>query len=148
MTGGIPLVFQPVITARKDTPVPFSNTAVTMQLPEAYAMNGQPLFPNGDSSAVPANTLIDLQRFQSDLKAQTGQVQLLSAGTFWRGYKNGYIGTYTLGVDHDFGPIKASAAYVGTSGIHLASVFSPNGYNGASPEFAPFTQFDAQGHPA
>jgi len=147
MTGGIPLVFQPLITATKDTPVPFSNTAVAMQLPEAYAMNGQPLFPNGDSSAVAANTLIDLQRFQSDLKAQTGQVQLLTAGTFWRGFRNGYIGTYTLGVDHDFGPVKASVAYVGTAGIHLASVFSPNGYNGASPEFAPFTEFDAQGHP-
>ena len=147
MTGGIPLVFQPVITATKDTAVPFSTTAVAMQLPEAYGMNGQPLFPNGDSSAVAPNTLIDLQRFQSDLKALTGQVQLLTAGTFWRGFKNGYVGTYTLGVDHDFGPIKASAAYVGTAGIHLSSVFSPNGYNGASPEFAPFTQFDAQGHP-
>jgi len=146
MTGGIPLVFQPVLTATKDTAVPFSNTAVAMQLPEAYAMNGQPLFPNGDSSAVPANTLIDLQRFQNDLKAMTGQVQLLTAGTFWRGFRNGYIGTYTLGVDHDFGPIKASAAYVGTAGIRLSSVFSPNGYNGASPEFAPFTQFDAEGH--
>jgi len=147
MTGGIPLVFQPILTATAGTPVPFSNTAVPLQVPEAYATNGQPLFPNGDSSAVAANTQIDLQRFQNDLKAQTGQVQLLTSGTFWRGFKNGYIGTYTLGVDHDFGPIKASAAYVGTAGIHLASVFSPNAYNGAEPGFAPFTQFDAQGNP-
>jgi len=50
-------------------------------------------------------------------------------------------------VDHDFGPIKAGAAYVGTAGVHLSSVFSPNGYNGASPQFAPFTHFDADGHP-
>ena len=147
LTGGFPLVFQPIITATKDTPVPFSHTAVPLELPAAYAMNGQPLFPNGDSSAVAPNTHIDLQRFQNDLKNLTGQVQLLTAPTLWRGFKNGYIGTYTLGVDHDFGSIKASAAYVGTAGIHLASVFSPNGYNGASPEFAPFTQFDAGGHP-
>jgi len=147
LTGGFPLVFQPIITATKDTPVPFSHTAVPLDLPAAFAMNGQPLFPNGDSSAVEPNTQIDLQRFQNDLKNLTGQVQLLTAPTLWRGFKNGYIGTYTLGVDHDFGPIKASAAYVGTAGIHLASVFSPNAYNGASPEFAPFTQFDAEGHP-
>lgn len=146
VTGGIPLVFQPLITATKDTAVPFKNTAVPLQLPEAYAMNGQPLFPNGDSSAVAANTQIDLQRFQDDLKTLTGQVQLLTAAMMWRGYRNGYIGTYTLGVDHDFGPVKASAAYVGTTGIHLPSVFSANGYGGAEPAFAPFTQFDATGH--
>jgi Carboxypeptidase regulatory-like domain len=146
VTGGIPLVFQPLITATKDAAVPFSNTAVPMQVPEAYATNGQPLFPNGNSSAVAANTQIDLRRFQNDLKAQTGQVQLLIAAMMWRGFKNGYIGTYTLGVDHDFGPMKATVAYVGTNGIHLPSVFSPNGYNGAEPQFAPFTQFDVSGH--
>lgn len=140
LTGGFPLVFQPILTATKGTPVPFSNTAVPLELPAAYAMNGQPLFPNGDSSAVEPNTQIDLERFQNDLKSLTGQVQLLTAPTIWRGFTNGYIGTYTLGVEHDFGPIKASAAYVGTAGIHLASVFLPNGYNGASLEFAPFTQ--------
>ena len=147
VTGGIPLVFQPIITATRDTAVPFSNTAVPLQVPEAYAINGQPLFPNGDSSKVAANTQIDIERLQNDLKNLTGQVQLLTSGTIWRGFRNGYVGTYTFGVDHDFGPVKASAAYVGTSGIHLASVFSPNGYNGAEPAFAPFTQFDAQGHP-
>jgi hypothetical protein len=147
VTGGIPLVFQPIITATKDTAVPFSHTAVALEVPEAYAINGQPLFPNGDSSKVPANTQIDLARFQNDLRNLTGQVQLLSAAAIWRGFKNGYIGTYTFEVDHDFGPIKASAAYVGTAGIHLPSVFSPNGYNGASPQFAPFAQFDSLGHP-
>jgi hypothetical protein len=35
---------------------------------------------------------------------------------------------------------------VGTAGIHLPSVFSANGFNGAEPKWAPFTQFDANGH--
>jgi hypothetical protein len=39
-----------------------------------------------------------------------------------------------------------SAAYVGTSGVRLADVFSPNGYSGADPAFAPFTKFDSTGH--
>ena len=148
VTGGIPLVFQPLITALPGTPVPFSNTAVPLALPEPYAVNGQLLFPNGDSSAVPANTQIDLKRFQSDLEALTPghQVQLLTAAPISRGFRNGYIGTYTLGIDHEFRGAKLSAAYVGTAGIHLASVFSPNGYGGADPAYAPYTQFGASGH--
>jgi len=145
VTGGIPLVFQPLITATQDTAVPFHNSAVPLQVPEAYASNGQPLFPNGDSSAVASNTQIDLQRFQNDLKNLTGQTQLLVASMISRSFRNGYIGTYTIGVDHDFGRMKASAAYVATAGIHLPSVFSPNGFNGADPGFAPFTQFGATG---
>jgi hypothetical protein len=146
VTGGIPFVVQPVVTATKDNAVPFHNTAVSIEVPEPYAIDGQPLFPNGDSSKVAANTQIDLRRLQNDLKALTGQVQLLSTGIIWRGFRNGYIGSYTFGVDHDFGPIKASAGYVGTAGIHLPSVFSANGFNGAEPKWAPFTQFDANGH--
>ncbi len=148
VTGGIPLVFQPLITALPGTPVPFSNTPVPLALPEAYAINGQPLFPDGDSSAVAANTPIDLKRFQADLEALTPghQVQLLTAAAIWRGFRNGYIGTYTFGVDHEFRGAKFSAAYVGTAGVHLAAVFSANGYSGADPAFAPFTQFDASGH--
>ena len=148
VTGGIPLVFQPLVTALPGTAVPFYNTPVSLSLPEPYTIGGQLLFPNGNSSAVAANTQIDLKRFQSDLEALTPghQVQLLTAAAISRGFRNGYIGTYTLGVDHEVRGVKFSAAYVGTAGIHLASVFSPNGYSGASPAFAPYTQFDASGH--
>jgi hypothetical protein len=41
--------------------------------------------------------------------------------------------------------VKFSASYVATAGIHLASVLLPNGYGGASPAYAPFTQFDSAG---
>ena len=69
-----------------------------------------------------ANTQIDLKRFQSDLEALTPghQVQLLTAAAISRGFRNGYIGTYSLGVDHEVRGVKFSAAYVGTAGIHLA----------------------------
>jgi hypothetical protein len=42
--------------------------------------------------------------------------------------------------------VKISASYVGTAGVRLASVLSPNGYGGAEPAFARYTQFDAAGH--
>jgi Carboxypeptidase regulatory-like domain len=147
VTGAIPFVFQPLVTALPGIPVPFQNTPVPLSLPPAYTTQGQLLFPTGDSSQVPANTPIDLQRFQSDLEALTPghQVQLLTVAAIDRKFRNGYIGTYTAGLDHDFGGVKFSLSYVGTTGVHLANVFSPNGYGGASPEFAPFTEFNSAG---
>jgi hypothetical protein len=147
VTGNFPLIFQPLITALPDVPVPFQNTFVPEVLPAVYTTSGQPLFASG-SANLPANIPIDLQRFQDDLAATTPghEVQLFSVGLISRHFRNGYIGTFTAGVDHDFGSVKVSAAYVGTVGVDLASVESPNGYGGADPAFAPFTQFNAQGH--
>src|SRR5271154_5668946 len=147
VTGNFPLVFQPLITALPDVPVPFQNAFVPEILPPVYTTSGQPLFASG-SANLPANIPIDLQRFQDDLAATTPghQVQLFTVGVISRHFRNGYIGTFTAGVDHDFGSVKVSAAYVGTVGVDLASVESPNGYGGADPASAPFTQFNAQGH--
>jgi hypothetical protein len=148
VTGGFPLVFQPLVTALPDVAVPFQNSVAPLTLPALYTTQGDLLFASGDSSKVPPNTEIDLQRFQNDLAALTPghEVQLFTAGVIARNFRNGYIGTWTAGVDRDFGSLKFSAAYVGTAGIHLASVFSPNGYAGADPAFAPFTQFNDSGH--
>ena len=147
VTGGIPFVFQPLATALPGAPVPFSNAIVPLALPEPYTTSGDLLFASGDTSKVASNTPIDIARFQSDLDALTpgAQVQLLTAATIARNFRNGYIGTFTAGLDHDFGAVKMSAAYVGTSGVRLASVWYPNGYGGAAPGFAPFTQFDSSG---
>jgi hypothetical protein len=148
VTGGFPLVFAPVITALPDVPVPFHSEVVPLTLPAPYTKQGQLLFGAGSSANVPANTRIDLQRFQNDLAALTPghEVQLFTTGVIDRNFRNGYIGAYTAAVDHEFGAVKLSAAYVATAGVHLASVVSPNSYGGADPAFAPFTQFDAAGH--
>jgi hypothetical protein len=148
VTGGFPLVFSPVVTALPNVPVPFSTTVVPLTLPAPYTTAGQPLFVSGSSANVPANTLIDVQRFQNDLAAVTPghEVQLFTAAVIDRNFRNGYIGTYTAGLDHDFGSVKFSAAYVATAGVYLASIFSPNSYSGADRAFAPFTQFNAAGH--
>jgi hypothetical protein len=147
VTGGIPFMVQPLVTARPGVPVEFQNTVVTMRLPPFYTTQGQPLFASGDSSKVPANTEIDLQRFQNDLAAITpgDEIQLFTVGVMARNFRNGYIGTYTAGIDQDLGNAKLSVAYVGIAGIHLGSMFSPNGYAGADAAFAPYTQFNAAG---
>jgi TonB dependent receptor len=148
VTGNFPLNFQPVITALPDVAVPFHNTAVSLALPEVFSTAGQPVFPSGDSSRAPANTQVDLQRFQNDLAAITpgNEVQLFNLGVIDRHFRNGYIGAYTAGVDHDFGNVKLSVAYVATAGIHLPTVYFPNGFTGAGPGFAPYTQFNTAGH--
>jgi hypothetical protein len=147
VTGGFPLTFQPVVTARANIPVPFSGSVVATTLPDPYTAQGQLLFPGGDSSKVPVNTEIDLQRYQNDLAAITPghEVQLFSPGVISRTFRNGYLAAYTAGFDQDLQKAKLSVAYVGTAGIHLPSVLSANGYTGASPEFAPYTQFDSTG---
>ena len=148
VTGGFPLTFQPVVTAKPGVPVPFTDAVVLPTLPEPYTTGGQLLFANGDSSQVPANTVIDLQRYQNDAAALTPghEVQLFQPGVIARSFKNGYLGTYTAGIDQDLGAVKITAAYVGLSGIHLGNGWFPNGYAGASPGFAPFTKFDTNGN--
>jgi hypothetical protein len=147
LTASIPYVFSTSITALAGVAVPFQNTFVPQNLPTAYNIQGQPIFPNGRTQDVPPNTEIDLPRFQKDLDALIpgNQVQLLQVTGIAKNFANGYIGSWTAGVDHDFGDFKFNASYVATTGIHLARVYWPNSYAGASPTFAPFTQFNSAG---
>ncbi len=148
LTGAIPLATSLYASALPNVPLPFQNSVVPVTLPPPYTTAGKLLFPNGDSSHVPPNTQVDLQRYQDDLRALTpgNQVQLLSMVGLARNFRNGYIESYTAGIDHDFRDFKFTAAYVATAGVHLSSVYSPNSYGGADPAFAPFTQFDSSGN--
>ncbi len=148
LTGAIPLATTLYASALPNVPLPFQNSVVPVTLPPPYTTAGKPLFPNGDASHVPPNTQVDLQRYQDDLTALTpgNQVQLLSMVGLAKNFRNGYIESYTGGVDHDFRDFKFTAAYVATAGVHLAAVYSPNSYGGADPAFAPFTQFDSSGN--
>ena len=147
LTAAIPFVFAPSIYAQPNEPIVFQNTFVPLQLPTAYNIQGQPIFATGRSQDVPANTVFDYVRFQTDLNALApGNVQLLNISGIAKNFGNGYIGSWTAGVDHDFRDFKLSASYVATTGIHLARAYNPNGYGGACQGFAPFTQFDSECH--
>jgi Carboxypeptidase regulatory-like domain len=138
LTAAIPYVFAPSIYAQPNEPIAFQNTFVPLPLPTAYNIQGQPIFATGRSQDVPA---------QTDLNALApGNVQLLNISGIAKNFGNGYIGSWTAGVDHDFKDFKFSASYVATTGIHLARVYNPNSYGGACQGFAPFTQFDSACH--
>jgi carboxypeptidase family protein len=147
VTGAFPFEFQPLVTALPGSPLSFQDSVTPLTLPPIYTTKGQLLFPNGSSSNVPANTPMDVPRFQNDLAAFTAgnQVQLFTAISVDPHLRNGYITSQTLGIDQELGSVKVSASYVGTTGVRLASVVSPNGYGGASPAFARYTQFSAAG---
>jgi len=147
LTAAIPYVFAPVIYAQPTEPINFQNEFVPLSLPTAYNVQGQPIFSTGRTQDVPSNTVFDYVRFQNDLNALApGNVQLLSIYGIAKNFGNGYIGSWTAGVDHDFRDFKFSASYVATTGIHLPRFYNPNGYGGACAGFAPFTQFDTECH--
>jgi hypothetical protein len=147
LTAAIPYVYAPYISALQGVPVPFQNTFVPVSLPTAYDVEGNPIFATGRTQDVPSNTQMDLPRFQTDLAALTpgDQVQLLTITGIAKNFGNGYIGSWTAGIDHDFRDVKVNASYVATAGIHLARVYSPNSYGGADPAHAPFTEFNSAG---
>jgi hypothetical protein len=148
LTGGLPYVLYPYFTAVPGGPVEFRDAVAPFPAPPILTPQGQPVFATQDTTSVPANTELDLQRLEDGLAAlspgQQAQPQLVYGMA--SDFQNGYIETYTAGVEHDFGEIKFDASYVGTAGVKLVGAIYPNNYAGADSRFAPFTRYDAAGH--
>ncbi len=149
LTASVPYLFNPFITAQPGSAVPFQNSVAVIPLPPAYDISGNLIFPNGQSTDAKPNTVMDLQRYQDAVAAEVPghQAQLPALSAVADNFRNGYIASYTLSVEHDIRDFTATVGYVGTTGIHLPYVFYPNSYTGADPAFAPFTKFDAAGKP-
>jgi hypothetical protein len=116
-------------------------------LPVAYAVNGGAIFASGDSKRVPANTVMDVQRYEQDLAALSPdqRVTPLWVSGISPDFRDGYIGMWTAGLEQKIDGVTLDADYVGTAGIRLPGMNYANGYPGADPAFAPYTQFDSAG---
>ena len=147
LTGGAPYVVNPRLTAAPGQPVLFGTTIVPQELPVAYTMGGQPVFASGSSKLVPGNTVMNVLRYEQDLAALSPdhKVTPIGIGGIENNFENGWMGTWTAGVERMFGGATVDAAYVGNAGIKLPVVAYPNGFSGASPAFAPYTEFDSSG---
>jgi hypothetical protein len=121
LTGGIPMAFTPYITALPGDPVPFQDSVTSYNVPPFYTPQGDMIFPNADTKTVPANTQIDVQRFEDELAAlgPGRQFHPLSIFGFTPNFRNGYVGTYSAGLEHPFGDLKLGVDYVATVGVHL-----------------------------
>jgi hypothetical protein len=90
---------------------------------------------------------MDVLRFERDLASlSTGQpITPLAVAGIAPDFSAGYVGTWTAGVEHKVRGVTLDASYVGTAGIALPRVDFLNGFPGADPAFAPYTQFDSSG---
>ena len=147
LTGSLPFVFYPRITATPGAQIPYGFQITPAQIPRVYSTSGQDIFASGNPKNVPANTVLDINRLNNDLAAVSGQPAPQNVQAISRQFGNGMLATWTLGLDRSIGSITTSANYVGTTGYKLARAYSPNAYPGATPAFAKFTQFNAAGTP-
>ncbi len=148
ITGGLPFTVTPLVTAAPGAPILYSNTVQSISTPAIYSTNGQLIYPPGRATtAVPPNTPFDLLRFEADLAALSSdkQIHTLQVQGVSQNFANGYVPTWSAGLERQLGDINLSAAYVGTAGGHLGRIDSPNGYAGASPQYAPYTLFNSAG---
>ena len=147
LTGSTPFVVYPRLTAAPGQPVRFGMSITPQQLPVAYNTAGQPIFAAGDSKQVPGNTPMDLLRYERDLAALSPDHQItpLVVSGISGNFRNGYMGTWTAGLERKLGGVTLNAAYVGTAGVKLPVFDYPNGFAGADPAFSPYTQYDSSG---
>ena len=148
ITGATPFAFYPRLNAAPGAPINYGFQITSAELPAVYTPAGQNIFASGKTNTVPANTVMDVERYQKDLAALTPDAQLtpLSLTGIDRNFGNGYLQTWTLGLERTFDKITADASYVGTGAVRLPRLSFPNGYSGAGPGFAPYTRFDAAGN--
>ena len=147
LTGSNPFVIYPRLTAAPGQPIRFGRTITPDQLPGIYTPSGEDIFASGDSKKVPANTPMDVQRFEEDLAALSPDHRItpLTVAGISQDFSGGYIGTWTVGIEQKLARTTVNVGYVGTAGIKLPAMDFPNGYTGATPEFAKYTRFDAAG---
>ncbi len=147
LTGNAPFVLYPRLTAAPGQPIRFGTTITPGQLPAVYSTSGESVFASGDSKQVSRNTIMDVQRFETELAALSPghQITPLNENSISRDLANGYIGTWTVGLEQKLRSVTVNAAYVGTAGVQLTAADFPNAYAGATQAFARYTQFDSAG---
>ena len=133
LTGSTPFVVYPRLTAAFGEPIDFGMAITPQQLPTVYSIGGSPVFASGDSKQVPANSVMDVLRYEQDMAALSPghQITPLNMMGISPGFQNGYIATWTAGIERKLGGANLSAGYVGTAGIKLPAMDFPNGFSGA-----------------
>lgn len=147
LTGATPFVIYPRRVSTATAPFNYGFQIAAAQLPVPYKPNGDLLFPTEKTNTVAANTPFDVDRYEKDLATLTDASALsaLNLQGVDATFANGHLYTWTLGLERKLGNMTANAAYVGTAADHLPRYSFPNGYPGATAEFAKDTEFDAHG---
>jgi Carboxypeptidase regulatory-like domain len=147
LTGSTPYVVYPRVNAAQNGEISYGFQITPDELPQVFNTAGVNVLASGDPKKVPANTVMDVNRYQQDLAAlaPSHQLSVLSLSGIDRRFSNGSLQTWTLGVERAFGGLTADIAYVGTSAFRLPRMSYPNAYPGAESGFARFTNFGTSG---
>jgi hypothetical protein len=150
LTGSTPYTVYPRVNAARSGEIAYGFQITPDELPQVYTPAGVNILASGVPKKVPANTVMDINRYQNDLAelSPSHQLSLLNLSGIDRHFGNGYLQTWTLGMERAFGGLTADAAYVGTAAFRLPEMSYPNAYQGAGPGFAPYTTFDSNGVPS
>jgi hypothetical protein len=148
LTGSTPFAVYPRLLSASSAPISYGFQITPAQLPRVYTPAGADIFASGKTNTVAPNTVMDVDRYEKDVAALTPShaVGALNLSGIDRSFGNATLFTWTAGLERKFGNMTADASYVGTAGVKLPRISFPNGYAGASPGFAPHTQFDSAGN--
>ena len=148
LTGSTPFVVYPRLLSASNAPINYGFQITPSQLPRTYTPQGVDVFASGDPKKVPANTVMDVDRYEQNVAALTpnGVVSALNLSGIDPKFDNATLFTWTVGLERKIGNLTADAGYVGTASEKLPNYSFPNAYPGATPAFAPHTQFDSQGN--
>ena len=94
------------------------------------------------------NTVMDVDRYEQDLAALTAEPcgQRPESQRHRPLVRQRHTFTWTAGLERKFGNLTADASYVGTAAKGCRASVFPMPIPGASPGFAPHTQFDSAGN--
>jgi hypothetical protein len=147
LTGSTPFTASPRLTSVSTAPIPYGFQITSDELPRVYTPEGQDIFAHG-TKAVPANTVMDLNRYQQDLAdlSPSHRITPLNISSIYPAFGNAYLQTWTVGLERHFGGLVADANYVGTAAVKLPRETFFNGYPGAGPSYATYSQFDSSGN--
>ncbi len=148
LTGSTPFVIYPRAVAAQGAPIQYGFQITPAELPKPYTPAGDYIFAGGSSKDVAPNTIMDVDRYEKDMAALTPShvVSALNLSGIDRSFGNATLFTWTAGLERKIGNLTADANYVGTTSEFLPRYSFPNAYPGASPGFAPHTQFDENGN--
>ncbi len=146
LTGTTPFSIYPRAVATAAAPIHYGFQITPDELPRVYTPSGVDIFAKWKAPQVPENTVMDVDRYEKDLSALTHVFTPLNLSGIDRSFGNATMYTWTLGLERKFGNLTGDAAYVGTASEKLPRFSYPNAYPGASPGFAPHTEFDSAGN--
>jgi len=148
LTGSTPFVVYPRLLSASANPIPYGFQITPGELPNVYTLGGSQIPLSNGTNSIASNTIMDVDRYEKDLAALTKPSQVVSAlnlSGIDASFNNATMYAWTLGLERKFGNLTADAAYVGTASEKLPRYSFPNAYPGASPGFAPHTEFNNAG---